>query len=104
MFPLSLNFPKFAGAGAIIALIVSGSPAHADEMAQNLGPVGPHEPIITMVGSKRVTGEAVADTGQQASVEGSNAQDASAAMERQTHCPPCYAVERGIRGQAHRSR
>ena len=44
MFSLSLNFPKFAAAGAIIALIVSGSPARADEMAQNLGPVGPHEP------------------------------------------------------------
>src|SRR4249919_525203 len=54
MFSLSLNFPKFAAAGAIIALIVSGSPARADEMAQNLGPVGPHEPIITTVGSKRV--------------------------------------------------
>ena len=40
MFSLSLNFPKFAAAGAIIALIVSGSPARADEMAQNLGPVG----------------------------------------------------------------
>ena len=29
MFSLSLNFPKFAAAGAIIALIVSGSPAWA---------------------------------------------------------------------------
>ena len=37
MFSLSLNFPKFAAAGAIIALIVSGSPARADETAQNLG-------------------------------------------------------------------
>ena len=84
MFSLSLNFPKFAAAGAIIALIVSGSPARAhaprfpsraDEMAQNLGPVGPHEPIITMVGSKRV-----ADTapGQQASLVGSNAQEREA--------------------------
>jgi hypothetical protein len=72
MFSLSLNFLKFAAAGAIIALIVSGSPARADEMAQNLGPVGPHEPIITIV-----TAEAVADTapGQQASLVGSNAQE-----------------------------
>jgi hypothetical protein len=67
MFSLSLNFPKFAAAGAIIALIVSGSPARADEMAQNLGPVG-------------ITAEAVADTapGQQASLVGSNAQEREA--------------------------
>ena len=76
MFSLSLNFPKFAAAGAIIALIVSGSPARAhaprfpsraDEMAQNLGPVG-------------ITAEAVADTapGQQASLVGSYAQEREA--------------------------
>jgi len=67
MFSLSLNFPKFAAAGAIIALIVSGSPARADEMAQNLGPVG-------------ITAEAVADTapGQQPSLVGSNAQEREA--------------------------
>ena len=73
MFSLSLNFPKFAAAGAIIALIVSGSPpvsgspARADEMAQNLGPVG-------------ITAEAVADTapGEQASLVGSNAQEREA--------------------------
>jgi hypothetical protein len=67
MFSLSLNFPKFAAAGAIIALIVSGSLARADEMAQNLGPVG-------------ITAEAVADTapGQQASLVGSNAQEREA--------------------------
>ena len=54
MFPLSRNFLKFAAAGAFLALTVSGAPARADEMAQNLGPVGPHEPMITTVGSKRV--------------------------------------------------
>ena len=54
MFPLSRNFLKFAAAGALLALTVSGTPARADEMAQNLGPVGPHEPMITTVGSKRV--------------------------------------------------
>ncbi len=31
-----------------------GTPAQADELAQNLGPVGPHEPILTEVGSERV--------------------------------------------------
>jgi len=54
MFPLSRNFLKFAAASAFLALTVSGTPVRADEMAQNLGPVGPHEPMITTVGSKRV--------------------------------------------------
>jgi hypothetical protein len=54
MFPRSHNFLKFAAAGALLALTVSGTPARADEMFQNLGPVGPHEPILTTVGNKRV--------------------------------------------------
>ena len=56
MFPLSRNFLKFAAAGAFVALTVF-TPARADEMAQNLGPVGPHEL-----------------PGQQASLVGSNAE------------------------------
>ena len=54
MFPLSRNFLKFAAAGALVALTAASTPARADEMIQNLGPVGPHEPMITTVGSKRV--------------------------------------------------
>jgi hypothetical protein len=54
MFPLSRNFLKFAAAGALVALTAASTPARADELIQNLGPVGPHEPMITMVGSKRV--------------------------------------------------
>ena len=54
MFPLSRNFLKFAAAGALLALTVSGTPARADELVQNLGPVGPHEAILTEVGSERV--------------------------------------------------
>jgi hypothetical protein len=54
MFPLSRNFLKFAAAGAIVILSAASTPASADELIQNLGPVGPHEPLITMVGSKRV--------------------------------------------------
>lgn len=42
-----------AAVGAF-ALTVANSPGYADEFAQNLGPVGPHEPILTTVGSKRV--------------------------------------------------
>jgi hypothetical protein len=54
MFALSRNFLKFAAASAFLVLTLSGTPARADEMAQNLGPVGPHEPMITTVGGKRV--------------------------------------------------
>jgi hypothetical protein len=50
MFSLSRNFLKFAAASAFVAFPVSGTPTCADEMAQNLGPVGPHEPMITTVG------------------------------------------------------
>ena len=44
---------KFAAAGGVLACML-GTPAQADELAQNLGPVGPHEPILTEVGSERV--------------------------------------------------
>jgi hypothetical protein len=41
MFSLSRNFLKFAAASAFVALVVLGTPTCAEEMAQNLGPVGP---------------------------------------------------------------
>ena len=44
---------KFAAAGGVIVCTL-GTPVRADELAQNLGPVGPHEPILTEVGSERV--------------------------------------------------
>ena len=44
---------KFAAAGGVVACML-GTPAQADELAQNLGPVGPHEAILTEVGSERV--------------------------------------------------
>jgi hypothetical protein len=54
MHPLTRNwFLGFAAAGAL-ALTVANVPAFADELTQNLGPVGPNEPILTTVGSKRV--------------------------------------------------
>jgi hypothetical protein len=43
---------KFAAAGVVVCTL--GTPARADEMVQNLGPVGPHEAILTEVGSERV--------------------------------------------------
>ena len=47
------QFLSFAAAGTL-ALSVESIPTRADEMAQNLGPVGVHEPILTTVGGKRV--------------------------------------------------
>jgi hypothetical protein len=46
-------FLGLATTGAL-ALSVASIPAYADELAQNLGPVGPNEPILTTVGNKRV--------------------------------------------------
>jgi hypothetical protein len=63
MFPLSRNFLKFAAASSLLVLAAASTPARADEMVQNLGPVGPNEPIITMVGSKRVIAFYVPDNG-----------------------------------------
>ena len=53
MFPLTRSL-SLAAAGVVVALSAASIPARADELAQNLGPVGPHEPILTTVGSKRV--------------------------------------------------
>jgi hypothetical protein len=53
MFSLPrMQLLSFAAAAGV--LVISGTPTIADEMATNLGPVGPHEPILTEVGSERV--------------------------------------------------
>jgi hypothetical protein len=43
-----------AAAGVLVTLTVGSTPVRANEVAQNLGPVGPYEPILTTVGGKRV--------------------------------------------------
>jgi hypothetical protein len=48
------SLTKIAAAGILIALTAATSPAHTEELPRNLGPVGPHEPILTDVGTKRV--------------------------------------------------
>ena len=53
MFPLSRNFLKFAAAGAFVVLSAS-TPAGAEEMIQNLGPVGPNNGILASIGSMRI--------------------------------------------------
>jgi hypothetical protein len=47
------QFLKVAAAGAIFALTATSTPALADDMVQNLGPVGPNEPILATFGTKR---------------------------------------------------
>jgi hypothetical protein len=47
----------------VIVLTGVAVPAHAEELAQNLGPVGPNEPILTTIGSKRVIAFYEADGG-----------------------------------------
>ena len=54
MIPFIRNFLKLATAGALVAIITVNTPASAHEFLQNLGPVGPHDPMVTTVGSKRV--------------------------------------------------
>jgi hypothetical protein len=64
MFPLSrVQFLNFAAAGALVALTAAGTPARADELLANLGPVGPYEPLLTTFGSKRMVAFYVPDTG-----------------------------------------
>jgi hypothetical protein len=54
MYPLTrLCFAGFAAASAL-AVSLASLPAHSDELAESLGPVGPNQPILTTVGSKRV--------------------------------------------------
>ena len=54
---------KFAAAGVVV-LCTLGTPAGADELVQNLGPVGPNDPILTEVGSQRVIAFSEPDNGR----------------------------------------
>ena len=60
--PRMQSFSLAAAAGVLFTL--SGIPAMADELATNLGPVGPEEPILTAVGSKRVLAFYMQDSGR----------------------------------------
>ena len=53
MFTLA-RMLSLAAASALVALTAVSISACAEELPQNLGPVGPHEPILTTVGNKRV--------------------------------------------------
>jgi hypothetical protein len=63
MFAISYDqCAKFALAGAIALLTVAGS-VRAGDQAHSLGPVGPHEPILVDVGSKRIVAFYLPGTG-----------------------------------------
>lgn len=54
MQPMNRNlFLGVVAAGALV-LSLPDVRAEADDFAQHLGPVGPHEPILTTFGNKRV--------------------------------------------------
>jgi len=54
MQPINRNFLIGAFAAGALSLSLANVAAAADDFVQHLGPVGPHEPILTEVGSKRV--------------------------------------------------
>src|SRR4029077_13946004 len=55
MFSLSrIQQLKFAAAVVVVIVCTLGTPARANELAQNLGPGGACEPILTTVGNQRV--------------------------------------------------
>ena len=53
MFPLT-RILSLATVGVFVALTAVTTRASSDEMVQNLGPVGPNEPILATFGSKRI--------------------------------------------------
>jgi hypothetical protein len=65
MTPLSrIRLIGFAWAGALAALTAAGAPAHADDPLTNLGPVGPHEPILVKIGNQRIIAFFIPERGE----------------------------------------
>ena len=55
MTPLSrMRLIGLAAVGALATLTAAGAPAHADYPLTNLGPVGPHEPILVKIGNQHI--------------------------------------------------
>jgi hypothetical protein len=50
-------------AGALLALAAGATPAFATEWLSNLGPVGPHEPILANLGDQRIVAFFVPERG-----------------------------------------
>ena len=53
-----------AGAGALTALTAASAPAHANEPLTNLGPVGPHEPILVKIGNQHIIAFFIPERGE----------------------------------------
>jgi hypothetical protein len=53
----------FVAAGALLALAAGAAPAFADEWLNNLGPVGPREPILVNLGDQRIVAFFVPERG-----------------------------------------
>jgi len=64
MSPLHrIQFLSIAVAGVLVALTAASTSVRADELVQNLGPVGPYEPILAPAGNKRLIAFFVPDSG-----------------------------------------
>jgi hypothetical protein len=63
MFSLA-RILSVAAASALVALTAVNPSARAEELPKNLGPVGPHQPILTTVGSERVIAFYEPDSGR----------------------------------------
>ena len=48
------HIATLAVVGAVMALTAASAPTSGEELATNLGPVGPHQPIVASVGGSRV--------------------------------------------------
>jgi len=65
MTPLSrIRLVGLAGAGALAALTAASAPAHANEPLTNLGPVGPHEPILVKIGNQHIIAFFIPERGE----------------------------------------
>jgi hypothetical protein len=53
----------FVAAGALLALPAGAAPAFASESLNNLGPVGPHEPILVNLGDQWIVAFFVPERG-----------------------------------------
>ena len=62
MFALT-KFARLAAVGTVIIAAALSLPVRADDQTEHLGPVGPHEPILSPVGSKRVIAFYTPDSG-----------------------------------------
>jgi hypothetical protein len=63
MSPLHrIQFLSIAVAGVLVALTAASTSVRADELVQNLGPVGPYEPILASAGNKRLIAFFVPDS------------------------------------------